>query len=201
MSSKLIRISLILAVFAFATVGLAYAGDNNLVTNGGFETGDFTGWTVTGDTNFVGVCSVSTCPYNYSPFMGTYAAYFGPVGDTATISQNIATTPGTEYSLSFYLANPEGGTPNYFQVSFGTSSFSFTNFGAAFNWQQFTLTTLATGAETPLSFTFQNNPGYFFLDNIVVMQSGGSAPEPGTLALFGSGVLALGSVARRKLMK
>ena len=198
MIRRLVRTYLAVVLFAFATSMLAHA-DNNLVVNGGFETGDFTGWTLSGDTLLVGVCDVSTCPYNYMPYQGTYAAYFGPVGDTASISQNIATTPGTEYSLSFYLANPQGGTPNYFQVTFGNSSFSFTNFGAAFNWQQFTLTTLATGTETPLQFTFRNDPGYFFLDDVIVSQVGGTAPEPGTFILFGTGALALVGAARRKL--
>src|SRR5580704_14001113 len=128
--TKLVRISLAVALLALGTSVLAHAG--NLVTNGSFETGDFTGWTVTGDTTFVGVCDVSTCPSGFAPQDGNFAAYFGPVGDTATISQTIATTPGEEYSLSFYLANPVGGTPNYFNVTFGNSSFSFSNFGVAF---------------------------------------------------------------------
>ena len=116
----------------------------------------------------------------FAPEDGNFAAYFGPVGDTATISQTIATTPGDNYSLSFYLANPVGGTPELLQVTFGNSSFSFTNFGVAFGWQQFTLTTLATSDQTPLSFTFRNDPSYWFLDNVNVQQSGGTVPEPGT---------------------
>ncbi len=150
------------------------------VNNGSFETGDFSGWTVSGDTGFTGICDVSSCPGGFGPQDGNFAAYFGPVGDTATISQTIATTPGDTYSLSFYLANPVGGTPNFFQVTFGNSSFSFTNFGVAFNWQQFTLTTVATSDQTPLSFTFRNDPSYWFLDNVTVQQSGGTVPEPGT---------------------
>lgn len=195
--NKLLRIALTLTVLVFGTVGLAHAG-SNLVTNGSFETGDFTGWTLSGDTTFTGVCDASTCPGAFVPEDGNYAAYFGPVGDTATISQTIATTPGDEYSLSFYLANPVGGTPNYFSVTFGNSSFSFTNFGVAFGWQQFTLTTMATTDQTPLSFTFRNDPSYWFLDNVTVQQSGGTVPEPGTLVLFGSGALGLAGIARRK---
>jgi hypothetical protein len=195
--SKLIRYALAVSVLALSTAGLANAGDN-LVTNGSFETGDFTGWTLSGDTTFTGVCNVSTCPGGFAPEDGTFAAYFGPVGDTATISQTIATTPGDEYSLSFYLANPVGGTPNYFNVTFGNSSFSFTNFGTAFSWQQFTLTTLATSDQTQLSFTFRNDPSYWFLDNVTVQQSGGTSPEPSTFVLFGSGVLGIAGFARRK---
>jgi hypothetical protein len=190
--NKLVRCALALAILTACSAAFAQ------VNNGSFETGDFTGWTVSGDSAFAGVCDVSTCPGGFAPQDGNFAAYFGPVGDTATISQNIATTPGDSYSLSFYLANPVGGTPNYFNVTFGSSSFSFSNFGVAFGWQQFTLTTVANGSETPLSFTFRNDPSYWFLDNVTVSQSGGTVPEPGTIVMFGTGILGIAGIARRK---
>jgi hypothetical protein len=190
--TRLLRYALALVILSVGTAALAQ------VNNGSFETGDFTSWTVSGDTAFVGVCDVSTCPGNFAPQDGNFAAYFGPVGDNATISQNIATTPGDSYALSFYLANPVGGTPNYFNVTFGSSSFSFSNFGVAFGWQQFTLTTVATTSETPLSFTFRNDPSYWFLDNVSVSQSGGTVPEPGTIVMFGTGILGIAGIARRK---
>ncbi len=193
MIARLFRISL-LAFFALAMTSLVYAGQ---VNNGGFETGDFTGWTVSGDTAFVGVCDVSTCPGSFAPFAGNFAAYFGPVGDTATISQEIATTPGQEYNLTFYLADPQGGTPNFFSVTFGDATFSMTNFGAAFGWQQFSFTDTATASQTLLSFAFRNDPGYWFLDNVNVTQ-GGTTPEPSTLLLFGSGLVGMAGIVRRK---
>jgi hypothetical protein len=194
--ARLVRISLALAVITFGTAMLAQ------VQNGGFETGDFTDWTVSGDTAFVGVCNTTTCPdFGIGVFDGTYSAYFGPVGDTATISQEIPTTVGTQYTVDFYLANPAGGTPNFFSVQFGTASFSFTNFGAAFGWSEFDLTDTATSTETQLSFTFRNDPGYFLLDDVSVSSSGGggTTPEPGTFVLFGSGLVGIAGLVRRKL--
>ena len=194
MIAKLVRISLALAVITFGTALMAQ------VQNGGFETGDFSHWTVTGDTTFIGVCDVTTCPGNFAPFEGTYAAYFGPVGDTATISQEIATTPGTQYTISFELAQPVGGTPNFFQVQFGTASLSLTNFGASFGWEQFDFTETATTSQTQLSFTFQNDPAYWCLDDVSISSgSGGTTPEPGTFVLFGSGLVGIAALVRRKL--
>ncbi|MGC2112519.1 MAG: PEP-CTERM sorting domain-containing protein [Candidatus Korobacteraceae bacterium] len=190
MGAKLVRILLAVAVIGFGTALLAQ------VQNGGFETGDFSGWTLSSDTTLVGVCSTN-CP-GIAPYDGTYAAYFGPVGDTATLSQTIPTTPGTPYSLDFFLANPSGGTPNYFNVTFGTASFSFTNFGAAFSWQEFSLTDTPTSSQTEISFTFQNDPAYWLLDDASV-SSQGVAPEPGTFVLFGTGLVGIAALVRRKL--
>src|SRR6266550_7769931 len=94
--------------------GPAHAAE--LIVNGSFETGDFTGWTLTGNTGFSGV----ECPG--APFAGpgdgNCDAFFGPVGSNAILSQTLGTTIGQHYLISFDF-QPDGGTPSFFSAMFG----------------------------------------------------------------------------------
>src|SRR5947208_2151183 len=66
------------------------------LTNGGFESGDFTAWTQTGDTSFSGVGS-------FAASAGSFGAFFGPTA-AGGISQTFATIPNTAYEVSFSLS-------------------------------------------------------------------------------------------------
>src|SRR6266702_2978921 len=94
---------------ALGMSGLAHATE--LVTNGSFETGDFTGWTLTGNTGFTGV----ECPG--APFAGpgdgACDAFLGPVGSNGTLSQVLTTIPGRFYSINFDF-QPDGGQTSFF---------------------------------------------------------------------------------------
>ena len=73
---------LIGAAFA-AMMGLpGQASAANLIVNGSFETGDFTGWTLSGNT---GVTGVTGSFGGVDPEDGSFQAFFGPIGSLALL--------------------------------------------------------------------------------------------------------------------
>jgi subtilase family serine protease len=146
---------------------------NVTLKNAGFESGTFSFWTLVGDTSIGGGLAdgvVSARSFSGSAqyvHSGTYGAFLGESNKLATLTQNVATTPGQPYLLSFWFANPQGGTPNEFQVSWGgTVLFDQTNMGT-FTWTnlQFVLPQ-ATATNTPLVFAVRNDSAGFGLDDV-----------------------------------
>ena len=132
-----------------------------LVTNGGFETGDFTGWTLTGDTSNQGVDTASA-------FSGTYGAFFGTSASTFThdISQNVTAKVGNLYDLRLRVgadAEESGGT---IQVSWNGETLDLINGGGGFLYSYPGLT--ATSASTAVQFSFSVAGGKLRLDDVSV---------------------------------
>ena len=135
----------LLAGAAFAAM-MAAAGQagaaTNLVANGSFETGDFTGWTQFGDTSYTGVtygCFDVGCPTD-----GSYLAYFGSVYSVGGIEQALGTAAG-QYTVSFALSDDSG---SYFSADLGSTN--LTNFGyvGSFGTTLYSFTVATTGPET-----------------------------------------------------
>ena len=100
--SALLRVGFL--VLATSLVPTFQGAGQNLVQNGSFETGDFTGWTTSGDTTGL----LITIAY---PHAGARSLTFGSDPALAYVSQTIPTTPGQNYLLSFWVWN-EGDIPN-----------------------------------------------------------------------------------------
>ena len=165
-------------------LGAALAGHvrADLVTNGGFETGDFTAWAQFGDTSYTGVGTLSQS--------GAYAAYFGPITSTGGISQLLSTTAGTPLIVDFWYQAL--GSRNSFSADLGgVNLVSLTNDTAHTTWTEFTFTVNAPTDTPTLSFTFSNPPSYDYLDGVRVT----TTPAPGPITLAALGALV---AARRK---
>lgn len=137
-----------------------------LVQNGGFETGDFTGWTQSGNTAYTSVASGSR--YAHS---GTYGAALGPSGTLGYLTQFLPTTPGQGYVLSLWLDSPNvtgSYTPNEFSVSWnGITLFDRVNIGEI-GWTNLQFLVTATNYSTALQFGFRDDPTYLSLDDVSV---------------------------------
>ena len=85
----------------------------NLVSNCGFETGDFTGWTLSGNDvpgqlgNLYGVEGADPFPMptGTAPHSGSYQAFFADlVSNATTLALTLATVSGHDYTVSFWLS-------------------------------------------------------------------------------------------------
>ncbi len=108
------------------TATVTLMAGQSVVQNGGFETGDFSGWTLLGNT------TTPTTVYNAVESLdagftvvhsGRYGAFLGDA-QVATLSQSLATVPGQCYLLSLWLDNPTSGAGQRFILNWKTNGAS-----------------------------------------------------------------------------
>jgi hypothetical protein len=189
----------ILAVVSLLGLGITQSAKANLVVNGGFETGDFTGWAQGGNTGFTQV-SGTFGPNNTSPHSGNFQADLGPVGSDGSLTQNLATTVGGSYVLDYWLAN-DGGTTSDFSVMWDgtTIAGSVLSDPPGFGYTEYTFNVTASTALTALEFDFRQDPAWFYLDDISV---NATVPDSGsTVVLLGAAMIVVGLVHRRLAAK
>ncbi|HEV2454881.1 MAG TPA: protease pro-enzyme activation domain-containing protein [Verrucomicrobiae bacterium] len=146
----------------------------SLVQNGGFETGDFSGWTFAGTPTLpaaIGVTYYNAVVYSgdypRAVHSGNYGAFLGDT-NVATISQTLATTSGRDYLVSFWLDNTVSGGGQIFEASWnGNNFYSVTN-PPVFSWTNLQFLVAAAGNDT-LEFGAANPPNYFGFDDVSVI--------------------------------
>jgi PEP-CTERM motif len=195
------------ASMAKATTSYCDGISGNMVTNCGFESGDFTGWTIGGLTdnpggNYYGVDAFDTNTGNFGAYMSQDFVDDG--AGFVNLSQTLATTSGTNYIVSFFLEQDTTPTLGYihsFSATWGASTLlSLTPTvalpGTVGSFTQYSYTIAATGPSTVLKFAFENDDQYWSFDDVSVTAQ--ATPEPSTLLLAG---LALGGLllARRRV--
>jgi subtilase family serine protease len=145
----------------------------NLVHDGGFETGDEAYWIVTGIDTFYTDFVDDGYYTGYTPHSGQFFEALGQTNELSFISQPLPTLPGQPYLISFWLANPLGDTPNQFVVGWNTATSTNLLYNqtdsAASSYENIQLFAVATSDSTILQFGNRNDLDFFTLDDISVV--------------------------------
>ena len=138
-------------------------------TNGGFETGDLTGW----GSDQEGAAVTSDPRYVHS---GIYGLRLGTVGSLGHLTQTLPTISGSNYLISFWLNNTTGANPNEFKVMWNHSLLYHAINMPTLAWTNIQLTVAASTSNDTLQLAFRQDPQYLGLDDVSVTTIAPAAP-------------------------
>lgn len=145
------------------TLVATFAVNPELVQNGGFETGTFSGWTHTGNSGSDFVNS-----YTGAVHSGAYVAGLGASGTLGYLAQTLPTITGQSYFVSFWLNILAGEIPNEFNMSWsGTMMFDRTNL-VTVGWTNVQFVFTATNTLSTVRLGYRDDNSYFWLDDVSV---------------------------------
>ncbi len=191
----------------------------NLITNGSFESGNFTGSSFTrvvaGQTNLTGwsVLGVAVDWHNTNEFgpmhNGTRAVDLnldGGLSGTGVLEQSFGSTIGSTYLLRFFTAAPtvSGLGARSMRASVGNGialDINLTNSPQfAMVWTEYTLQFNALSTTSTISFASLNGSGFWgpLIDSVSVEEVHSAIPEGNSALLFACGLLGLASARKLK---
>ena len=184
-------LALAATVLGAATLsGQAYAS-TNLIMNGGFETGDFTDWTLSGSSSDAAVVTSG----NYTPLSGSYYADLKTPGNAAGyLEQSYSDVANQTYNITFWYNSSDSNNNALTVLYDGLPIFSDKNFKTS-GWTEFTTTVVGSGGVNAdnLQFSFKDTGGHSIGLDVISVAAG--VPEPSTWAMLGLGFTALGFAA------
>ncbi|SEM32948.1 VCBS domain-containing protein [Bradyrhizobium sp. OK095] len=142
-----------------------------VIVNGDFETGNLTGWSVSGS-------HIHVQQYELGGSFGHYSVQLAPTGSEETLTQQISTTPGQHYFVSFdIIGDPEGvNTP--FSVTWdGVTLLSLSNVAPGVNHYAFDVPGDSLLSTTTLQFAYADDTDGMILDSVNVSPATGPATE------------------------
>jgi hypothetical protein len=180
---------------AFASsVSVCDAAAGNLVQNCGFETGNFSSWTVLNEDGNTNVERNSFSPPGVDS--GVFFAALGNETTTpTTIEQTFADAAGSTLTFSFYLASD--GVSNDFTAAFDGQTLLALPSAPAQGYTLYSYAVTGTGSDT-IAFGIGDAAGFDGLDDVAVVESQAAAPEPSSLALAAAALGAVALLHRRR---
>lgn len=99
---------------------------------------------------------------------GTYFEKAGPYGSPGGITQTIQTYPGATYTVGWWVKVASADTPNAISIEFNGTILETISSDVQLDWTYRSYNVTATGFTADLIIAYQNNPSYFYLDDISV---------------------------------
>lgn len=142
-----------------------------VILNGDFETGNLANWSASGS-------HIHVAQLEFGGSFGHYSAELLPTSVPETLTQDVATTPGQHYFVSFDVVGDPEGVNTPFSVSWdGATILSLGQVPAGVNHYSFDLVGDAALSSTQLQFAYEDDATGMILDSVNVNPATGPATE------------------------